>query len=68
MSAATLLGFAGVALLCVATMAAYAAAGERTTRGSNAASARAWIDRGCGAMLLLLATGLAVMRGPLATA
>lgn len=51
-----------------AAMAAYAAAGERAVRFFGAASARAWIDRGCGALLLLLAAVLALLRRPLTAA
>ncbi len=47
-----------------AAMAAYAAAGERAVRLFGAASARAWLDRGCGATLLLLASVLALLRRP----
>lgn len=53
------------AALDFAAMAAYAVAGERTVRWFEATSARAWIDRGCGAMLLLLAGALAALRRPL---
>lgn len=56
------------AALDVVMMGVYAGAGERVVRRLGAASARAWIDRGCGAMLLLLAGVLALLRRPLAAA
>lgn len=54
--------------LDLVTMAAYAVAGARATRLFDAPSTRNWIDRGCGAMLLLLATALALLRRPASTA
>ncbi len=54
--------------LDLVTMAAYAAAGERATRLLDVASTRIRIDRACGATLLVLATGLAMVSRPPTTA
>jgi threonine/homoserine/homoserine lactone efflux protein len=54
--------------LDLVTMIGYAMAGERATRVFDAASTRVRIDRASGAMLLLLATSLALVRRPLANA
>lgn len=51
-------------LLDLATMTIYAAAGEGAARRLEGASSRIWIDRFSGAALLLLATGLAMLRRP----
>ncbi len=55
-------------MLDLVTMIGYAMAGERATRVLDVASTRVRIDRASGAMLLLLATSLALVRRPLANA
>jgi threonine/homoserine/homoserine lactone efflux protein len=50
--------------LDLVTMIGYAMAGERATRVFDAASTRIRIDRACGALLLLLAIGLTLLRRP----
>ena len=52
--------------LDLVTMVAFAAAGARATRLFQTPSTGTWIDRACGATLLLLATALALLRRPAA--